>query len=160
MKITIHESYIKESGSNVSKDLLDKLDNMFHYHNKNLNKYQYGVIDDLWNALSSNDSNKIKASMDALDNLVHYKNKGLNNSQYALLDELLTELKSKYESKQGEAVHYNHPMDNYSGIYVRKDGTVELWVDGECRELYSGLSEYIEIARADLDEPILMDVER
>lgn len=65
-----------------------------------------------------------------------------------------------YESKQGEAVHYNHPMDNYSGIYVRKDGTVELWVDGECRELYSSLSEYIEIARADLDEPILMDVER
>lgn len=93
----------KKNESTVNSNLIDKLDNMFHYHNKNLNQYQYGVIENLLNALKSSDSSKLKAASDELDNLVHYKNKNLNNSQYALLDEVLSELKSKTESKKNES---------------------------------------------------------
>lgn len=89
-------------------ELIDKVDNMFHYHNKNLNNYQYNTIDDLLEALKSKDTDKIKEAIRNLDNLVHYRNKNLNKSQYYLLDELLEALQKKYkkseEAKKSESL--------------------------------------------------------
>ena len=114
----------KKSESEDSLDeLIDKVDNMFHYHNKNLNNYQYNTIDDLLEALKSKDTDKIKEAIRNLDNLVHYRNKNLNKSQYYLLDELLEALQAKYkkaeESKKSEGVSGTIKMNIDYNTFMR-----------------------------------------
>lgn len=99
IKKKVGESMKSEAKGSLG-ELIDKVDNMFHYHNKNLNNYQYNTIDDLLGALKSKDTDKIKEAIRNLDNLVHYRNKNLNNSQYYLLEELLEALQKKYNKSE------------------------------------------------------------
>lgn len=137
--ITANDESKKSEAEGSLVELIDKVDNMFHYHNKNLNNYQYNTIDDLLEVLKSKDTNKIKGAISNLDNLVHYRNKNLNNSQYYLLDELLEALQKKYmksdEAKQCEDVQY---------YYDRLNPTE--------KEKFNGLSEQIETLVGMYDE--------
>ena len=70
--------------------VIDVIDNIVHYHNKNLTKEQYYLLDDLLDKLR----NKTATSDDCIEvltKIVKYHNKNLTKKQYYLLDDLLEE---------------------------------------------------------------------
>lgn len=86
----------KISDSQNLAGLINDVDNMLHYHNKNLNNSQYTTIEDLLLALESKDTEKIKKSIDEVYTMLHYNSKNLRNNQYAMLDDLISALKVEY----------------------------------------------------------------